>query len=479
VWKYGTNFINVDALKATSAATPKADGGGGFREIYGFFRSSFGLNEIFNTRAFAVGPLSDVSLMVGADFNTDNSALHSAKKSIEAGVQFTLPMFYKGFVNLTPIYKEWQHDGYTSASHLNPSGDVDFDVTWGFEWSYFQPLGFLPRSIPLSYKFFGTIRGPKGSGVGCSAGVRAVGRGGGLRRSCGWRAIVRLRGARCGLGDILPRAMAQVLQEQTGQTFIIDNRPGATQAIGTRIASHAAPDGYTLLFGSVTNLALNPILKKDLPYDPLKDFAPIALSYVSPMYLVTRPGLMNSVQDLIALAKREPKKLTYASGGVGSSSHLAAELFNAMAGTSMTHVPYSGTGPAMRDTIAGIVDLTFSASGTSYASNGQVRALAVTGATRSQAAPNVPTLAESGLPGYDATIWFGFLAPAGTSMAIVDKLYAEMKKAVDSGALGEKLRAANDQVELVARPPQDFRAFIGSEIQRWRDVVKSAKLSPQ
>jgi hypothetical protein len=165
VWKYGTNFINVDALKATSAATPKADGGGGFREIYGFFRSSFGLNEIFNTRAFAVGPLSDVSLMVGADFNTDNSALHSAKKSIEAGVQFTLPTFYKGFVNLTPIiYKEWQHDGYTSASHLNPSGDVDFDVTWGFEWSYFQPLGFRPPSIPLSYKFFGTIPGPKGSG---------------------------------------------------------------------------------------------------------------------------------------------------------------------------------------------------------------------------------------------------------------------------------------------------------------------------
>src|SRR5689334_9463050 len=128
-----------------------------------------------------------------------------------------------------------------------------------------------------------------------------------------------------GLGDLLPRAMAQVLSEQTGQTFIIDNKPGATQSIGTRYAAHATPDGYTLLFGSVTSLALNPILKKNLPYDPLKDFEPIALTFVSPMYLVTRPDLkVNSVQDLIALAKREPGKLTYSSGGVGSSSHLAA-----------------------------------------------------------------------------------------------------------------------------------------------------------
>jgi tripartite-type tricarboxylate transporter receptor subunit TctC len=154
-----------------------------------------------------------------------------------------------------------------------------------------------------------------------------------------------------GLGDLLPRAMAQVLQEQTGQTFIIDNKPGATQSIGTRIAAHAVADGYTLLFGSVTSLALNPILKKGLPYDPLKDFEPIALTFVSPMYLVTRPDLkVNSVQELITL--REPGKLTYSSGGVGSSSHLAAALFNAMAGTSMTHVPYSGTGPAIRDTMA-------------------------------------------------------------------------------------------------------------------------------
>lgn len=283
-----------------------------------------------------------------------------------------------------------------------------------------------------------------------------------------------------GLGDILPRAMAQVLQEQTGQTFIVDNRPGATQSIGTRYAAHAAADGYTLLFGSVTSLALNPILKKDIPYDSLKDFEPIALTYMSPMYLVTRPDLkLNSVKDLIALAKAEPKKLNYSSGGVGSSSHLAAELFNTIAGTSMTHVPYAGTGPAIRDTMAGIVDLTFTGSGMSYAKQGQVRALAMTGATRSPAAPELPTLAESGLAGYEASIWFGFLAPAGTPAPIVDRLYAEMKKAVESGALRERLRAANDEIELVARPPQEFRAFIGKEIERWRSVTKAADLQPQ
>jgi tripartite-type tricarboxylate transporter receptor subunit TctC len=177
--------------------------------------------------------------------------------------------------------------------------------------------------------------------------------------------------------------------------------------------------------------------------------------------------------------KREPNKLTYSSGGVGSSSHLAAALFNSRAGTSMTHVPYSGTGPAIRDTMAGVVDLTFTASGMSYAAQGQVKALATTGETRSPSAPKVPTLAESGLPGYDATIWFGFLAPKGTPKEIVDKLYAEMKKAVDSGALSKKLRAMNDQLKLVALPSDKFRSFIGKETERWRAVTKAAHLSPQ
>jgi tripartite-type tricarboxylate transporter receptor subunit TctC len=280
-----------------------------------------------------------------------------------------------------------------------------------------------------------------------------------------------------GLGDILPRAMADVLQRQTGQTFVIDNRPGATQMLGTRLAARAAPDGYTLLFGSVTSLAINPAMKSDLPYDPARDFEPVALTYVSPMYLVTRPGLpVKDVKELIALAKREPGRLNYASGGVGSSSHLAGELFKTLAGVSTTHVPYAGTGPAVRDVIGGFVDLTFTGSGMSYARNGQVQALGVTSAARAAAAPEIPTLAESGLPGYEATIWFGFLAPAGTPGTIVDALYAEMKQAVDSGALADRLRATSDEVELVAQPPAAFRAFIAQEGPRWRAVIRNAGL---
>jgi hypothetical protein len=165
VWRYGTNFFNVDWLKATSSSTPTAAGTQGYTEIYGFFRSTFGFNEIFNTRAFAIGPMTDVSLMVGADLNVDNSKLGSAKKAITAGIQFGFIAPYKGVINVSPIvYKEWQHDGYTALAGTNPSGNVDFNTTWGLEWLYAQPLGFLPPSIPLTYKFFGSIHGPKGSG---------------------------------------------------------------------------------------------------------------------------------------------------------------------------------------------------------------------------------------------------------------------------------------------------------------------------
>lgn len=177
VWAYGTNFFTVDWLKATrSGETPAAPcdnplagatGCTGYTEIYGFFRSTFGFNEIFGTKAFSMGPLTNVSLMVGADLNTDNTTLGSAKRSIEAGLQFSFVAPYKGFINLTPtIYKEWQHDGFgaTSVFGYNPSGDVSFRTTWGFEWLYVQPLGFLPPSIPLTLKAFGTIHGKKGAG---------------------------------------------------------------------------------------------------------------------------------------------------------------------------------------------------------------------------------------------------------------------------------------------------------------------------
>lgn len=176
VWAYGTNFFTVDWLKATNGSqTPAAPcdnplsgttGCPGFTEIYGFFRSTFGFNQIFNTKAFSYGPLTNVSLMVGADLNTDNTTLGSAKRSIEAGLQFSFATPYKGFLNLTPtVYKEWQHDGFgaTSVFGYNPSGNVEFNPTWGFEWLYVQPLP-LFSALPLTYKFFGTIHGPKGAG---------------------------------------------------------------------------------------------------------------------------------------------------------------------------------------------------------------------------------------------------------------------------------------------------------------------------
>jgi hypothetical protein len=168
VWAYGTNLINIDWLKATSR-TPTATGTEGFTEIYGFFRSTFGFNEIFGTKAFSYGPLTNVSLMVGADLNTDNTALGSAKRSIEAGIQFSFAVPYKGFLNLTPtIYKEWQHNGFAPPV---TDGSVSFNTTWGFEYLYVQPLGFLPPSIPLTFKAFGTVHGPKGCGEPCAVGL--------------------------------------------------------------------------------------------------------------------------------------------------------------------------------------------------------------------------------------------------------------------------------------------------------------------
>jgi tripartite-type tricarboxylate transporter receptor subunit TctC len=308
-----------------------------------------------------------------------------------------------------------------------------------------------------------------------------------------------------GTGDILPRAMADVLAQQTGQNFIVDNKPGATQTIGARLAVSAKPDGYTIFFGSVTSLAINPGVKKELPYDPVRDFEPISLTFVggagerserparqlysecarrtlalnrarrrAPQYLLARRDLpANSVGELIELAKRMPGKLNYASIGPASSVHLAAELLKSMAGIDMTHVPYTGSGPAVRDTIAGHVDLTLTAGGMTYAN--QLKVLGVTSARRTSVAPQVPAIAET-LPGYEATVWFGFLAPAGTPKQIVGRLAAEMKTAVASGALRERLKVAAADIELAASTPDEFRTHIQKEIPHWRNVIKAANI---
>jgi tripartite-type tricarboxylate transporter receptor subunit TctC len=283
-----------------------------------------------------------------------------------------------------------------------------------------------------------------------------------------------------GLGDVLPRAVANVLQQETGRTFVVLNKPGATQIIGALAAKQAPKDGSVILFGSVTTFALNPIVRKKLPYDPQKDFDPISLTFVTPMYLIARNTLpVKSVQDLIALAKREPGKLSYASGGIGSSTNLAGELFKTLSGTSITHVPYAGTGPAVRDVIAGNVDLMFTGSGLTYAKQGLVKILGVSSAKRTDAAPNVPTLEESGVKGFDATIWFGFVAPAGVPKPFVTELSAEIKKAIDSGAVLQKLKAGGENIEGVGSTPAQFKAFIAKEIPKWRKVVEDAHIEPR
>jgi tripartite-type tricarboxylate transporter receptor subunit TctC len=272
----------------------------------------------------------------------------------------------------------------------------------------------------------------------------------------------------------MPRAMAEVLRVRTGHTFVIDNKPGATQMLGARAAAQARPDGGTILFGSATSLVVNPAIKKNLPYDPVKDFEPISLVFIAPLYLVARRSLpVHALPDLIELAKSEAGRLTYASGGVGSTSHLAGELLKTLAGIDMVHVPYAGTGPAVRDVIGGHVDLTFTGSGLSYAD--QVKIIAVTTAKRAEAAPDVPAIDEI-VHGYDATGWFGFLAPAGTPKATVDWFATEMRRAVESGELKERMEAGGNELQFWGSTPEEFRDYIGKEIPQWKAVVKAANI---
>jgi tripartite-type tricarboxylate transporter receptor subunit TctC len=277
-----------------------------------------------------------------------------------------------------------------------------------------------------------------------------------------------------GLGDLLPRAIGAGLTELLGQQVIVENRPGASQIIGMQAAARSAADGHTLVFGSVTSLAINPTAHRNLPYDPLKDFVPVALCVTTPLYLVMHPSVpVKSVKDLVAIARAQPGKLTYASGGNGSSNHLAGELFKSLAKVDLLHVPYKGAGPAMVDVMAGHVDLMFGAAGLAESKAGKVRLLGVSGAKRSSVAPEVPTIAESGVPGYEATIWFGILAPAGTPTAIVNRLSAEINKVLAQPRLREQFNT----LEITPTTPEGFAALIKREIPKWRKVIEGAKIT--
>jgi tripartite-type tricarboxylate transporter receptor subunit TctC len=277
-----------------------------------------------------------------------------------------------------------------------------------------------------------------------------------------------------GSTDILGRALGQKLAEAWGQQVIVDNRPGAGGSIGAEAAARAAPDGYTLLMAHIGTLAVNPALYPKLGYDPAQDFAPVSMVAIVPNVLVVHPSVpAKTVTELIEYARRNPGKLNYSSGGNGSAAHLAMEYFKLQTKTDMVHVPYKGTGPALTDLIAGQVSLTMTGAPVvmPQVQAGKLRALGVSSPKRLDAFPDVPTIAESGVPGFDATQWYGVVAPAGTPREIVARLNAEINRVMQSKELKERLLAEG----AIAAPdtPEAFAAFIGDEMRRWGAVVKA------
>jgi tripartite-type tricarboxylate transporter receptor subunit TctC len=278
-----------------------------------------------------------------------------------------------------------------------------------------------------------------------------------------------------GGNDVMARIVAEKMSRTLGQQIVVENRPGAGGSVATRQVAKAAPDGYTLVIGGTGTLAVNPTLYANIGYDPRKDFAPVGLIGTSALIVLVHPGLAaHSVQELIALAKQDPGKLNYASAGVGSGIHLGTVLFETMAGIKLTHVPYRGTGPALTDLIGGHVAIYFSSlpSAIGITRDHKVRALAVTGAKRSEVFPDVPTVAEAALPGYEAVLHYGIVAPAGTPRPIVDKLNAALREAL--AAPDTKDRMAKDGTEPLPSSPDDYAADIDREETKWSAVVKAS-----
>ena len=283
-----------------------------------------------------------------------------------------------------------------------------------------------------------------------------------------------------GPSDIVARTFGQKLGESLGQQFVTDNRAGAAGIIGCEIAARAAPDGYTLLMGSVGVLTINPLLRQKLPFDPVRDFQPVSLLSSSPYVLLVTPAVpARSVKELAALAKARPGQLNYASGGVGTGNHLSAELFKLAAGIDMVHVPYKGASVAVGDLVAGHVQALFVnvLPAVPHVKSGRVRALAVTSTRRSGAVPEVPTFAESGFPGIETGSSYGLLAPARVPAAIVKRLHGELARIARQPEIRERLEGQG--AEVIGSAPEEFAAFIRSETARWARVIKAAGIKPE
>ena len=278
-----------------------------------------------------------------------------------------------------------------------------------------------------------------------------------------------------GGNDVMARTVAEKMSRTLGQQIVVDNRPGAGGNIATRQVAKAAPDGYTLVIGGTGTLAVNPTLYANAGYDPRKDFAPIGLIGESALIVLVHPSLSaHSIHELIDLAKKEPGKLNYASAGVGSGIHLGWILFELMADVKLTHVPYRGTGPALTDLLGGHVAMYMSSlpSAIGIVRDGKVRALAVTGAKRSAAFPDLPTVAEAGLPGFAVVLQYGIVAPAGTPPAIIAKLNAALREALAAPDTIERM--AKDGTEPKPSTPEEYAADIDREETKWSAVVKKS-----
>ena len=283
-----------------------------------------------------------------------------------------------------------------------------------------------------------------------------------------------------GGNDTVARLVGDSLGKRLGQAVVVDNRPGAGGVVGAEAAARAPADGYTLFLGGVGSHAINPNLHKDLPYDPIKDFAAVSLLASAPLILVVHPSVpAQSVQELIAYAKSHPGKLNYASNGNGSSSHLAAVMFASMTGTDMVHIPYKGLSPALTDLLSGQDQLMFSSvvAILPHVRAGKLRALAVTSRKRMALLPDIPTIAESGVANYETSSWYGILAPAGTPPEIVRRLHDEIVEVLAQDDVRKAL--AREGAEPVGDTPEEFTAFIRAEKQRMGDVIKSSKLVVQ
>jgi tripartite-type tricarboxylate transporter receptor subunit TctC len=278
-----------------------------------------------------------------------------------------------------------------------------------------------------------------------------------------------------GGNDLLSRHIAQKLGETSPQRIVVDNRAGAGGVIATELAARAPADGYTLLMGGSAQIAINPQLHRKLPYDTQKDLAPITLIADFPSLVIVHPGLpVQSVKDLIAHAKANPGRVAYGSPGNGSGTHLAVELLKIQAGIDLIHVPYKGAGPALADLVSGQIALLLNnpLSSLPYVRTGRVRAVAVTGAKRLAAAPNIPTVSESGLPGFTATHWLGLLAPARTPPSIISRLHRDVSNAVHQRETVEWFQGQG--MEAVGSTPSDFSTRIRADISKWGKVIESA-----